>query len=136
MCFLKGKLSNGQEIAIKRLSKSSGQGLIEFKNEAMLIVKLQHTSLVRLLGFCIDREEIILIILINPSNDLEFEKNANLKFYINTYYVPTILFVCSSDSASSNILAVPKSDIFGFNSLSNKMLLAFKSLCITFNLEY
>ncbi|CAJ1865003.1 unnamed protein product [Sphenostylis stenocarpa] len=33
----KGKLPSGQEVAIKRLSQSSGQGLIEFKNEATLI---------------------------------------------------------------------------------------------------
>ncbi|KAK8480208.1 hypothetical protein V6N13_055368, partial [Hibiscus sabdariffa] len=31
----KGTLANGQEIAVKRLSKSSGQGLNEFKNEVI-----------------------------------------------------------------------------------------------------
>ncbi|KAK9152072.1 hypothetical protein Syun_010381 [Stephania yunnanensis] len=88
----KGKLGEGKEIAVKRLSRNTAQKLSEFKSEAELIAKLQHRNLVKLLGYCIERDERMLV--------YEFMSNKSLDFFI----FDSRLRIVHRDLKASNVL--------------------------------
>lgn len=74
----KGKLHDGREIAVKKLSQSSRQGKKEFMNEAKLLARVQHRNVVNLLGYCAHGPEKLLVyeFVANESLDKHLFKSS------------------------------------------------------------
>ncbi|KAK3125249.1 hypothetical protein QOZ80_7BG0602280 [Eleusine coracana subsp. coracana] len=70
----KGILSDGQEIAVKKLSGRTGHGLDQLRNEVLVLAQLQHKNLVRLLGFCSHQNDMLLV--------YEYIKNGSLHNFL------------------------------------------------------
>ncbi|PON32091.1 Cysteine rich receptor like kinase [Parasponia andersonii] len=87
----KGTLRDGQKVAVKRLIGNSGHGAEQFMNEVLLVAKLQHRNLVRLLGFCLEGEAKILIYEYVPNRSLDYflfdQEKQNLLDWTRRYKI-------------------------------------------------
>ncbi|GKC92994.1 probable receptor-like protein kinase [Tanacetum coccineum] len=54
----KGRLSDGTEIAVKRIQHGEEKGAKEFRSEISAIASVQHVNLVRLFGYCVENNNV------------------------------------------------------------------------------
>jgi serine/threonine protein kinase len=67
----KGRLDNGQAVAVKQLDRNGLQGNREFLVEVLMLSLLHHTNLVNLIGYCADGDQRLLVYEFMPLGSLE-----------------------------------------------------------------
>ncbi|XP_026390930.1 L-type lectin-domain containing receptor kinase IX.1-like, partial [Papaver somniferum] len=68
----KGFLSDmNLNIAVKRVSKGSKQGIKEYQPEVRIISNLRHRNLVQLIGWCHERDDLLLVYEFMPNRSLD-----------------------------------------------------------------
>jgi serine/threonine protein kinase len=87
----KGVLSDGQEVAVKKLLGTSGHGLDQLHNEVLLLAELQHKNLVRLHGFCLHQGETLLVYEYIKNGSLDNFLFGNFTSHSNISYFFTLL---------------------------------------------
>ncbi|KAJ1397572.1 Serine/threonine-protein kinase, active site [Sesbania bispinosa] len=67
----KGRLSTGEVVAIKQLNHDGHQGFQEFVTEVLMLSLLHHSNLVKLIGYCTDGDQRLLVYEYMPMGSLE-----------------------------------------------------------------
>uniref|UniRef100_A0A0E0EWN7 Uncharacterized protein n=1 Tax=Oryza meridionalis TaxID=40149 RepID=A0A0E0EWN7_9ORYZ len=127
----KGFLQDGEEIAVKRLDKASGQGIEQLRNELLLVAKLRHNNLAKLLGVCIKGEEKLLVYEYLPNRSLDtflFDLEKRGQGYMAPEYAVLGLLSVKLDVYSFGVLVLEvvtgrrNTDVFGAVEESNNLL--------------
>ncbi|KAJ8544753.1 hypothetical protein K7X08_017336 [Anisodus acutangulus] len=69
--FAPTKIGTGMVVAIKKLNSESMQGFEEWQAEVNFLGRLSHPNLVKLLGYCLEDKELLLVYEFMPKGSLE-----------------------------------------------------------------